>query len=260
MKAIERIYQYLEYKGLKPTVFEKEIGLSSGYLSVQKKRNADIGETIVNKINDNCHDINITWLLTGEGGMLKTKNEENVTNLKGNIKGNINGNKPNVQKKLPFESDILSIAEPHSEYGKVMRKLKFAEGISISDDGAPFYDLPVSAGKVHELIDLQENPTGYISLPGISCDAYFPITGASFEPYIRAGDIIGINFIDKWENLDPDCIYLIITYDQRMLKRLMAHPKDSTLLICISPNLKEFNIDKYTIRYIHKVTFCGRPV
>ncbi len=76
MKAIERIYQYLEYKGLKPTVFEKEIGLSSGYLSVQKKRNADIGETIVNKINDNCRDINITWLLTGEGEMLKTKEKK----------------------------------------------------------------------------------------------------------------------------------------------------------------------------------------
>jgi phage repressor protein C with HTH and peptisase S24 domain len=97
-------------------------------------------------------------------------------------------------------------------------------------------------------------------LPGVHCDAFFPIVGASFEPYIKAGDIIGINFIDKWENLDPDCIYLIITYDQRMIKRLMHHPDDSTLLICISPNYKEFTIDKFTIRYIHKVTFCGRPI
>ncbi len=47
-----------------------------------------------------------------------------------------------------------------------MRKLKFAEGINVTDHGAPFYDLPVSAGRVHELIDMQENPTGYISMPG----------------------------------------------------------------------------------------------
>jgi hypothetical protein len=64
MKAIERICQYIEFKGYKPTHFEKEIGLSSGYLSVQKKRNADIGESVINKINDYCLDMNLDWLLT----------------------------------------------------------------------------------------------------------------------------------------------------------------------------------------------------
>jgi hypothetical protein len=71
MKAIDRFYKYIDYKGVKATNFEKEIGLSSGYLSVQKKRNADIGETVLNKINDYCLDLNIEWLLTGNGEMLK---------------------------------------------------------------------------------------------------------------------------------------------------------------------------------------------
>lgn len=252
----EKILQYIDLKGISKYKFYQDSGITRGVLD----KESGISEDNIAKFIAYDQTINLEWLFTGKGEMFKTKNKEFGIIKDDNKNDNLFDNKPNVQKKLPFEGDILSIAEPHSEYGKVMRKLKFAEGISISDDGAPFYDLPISAGKVHELIDLQENPTGYISLPGISCDAYFPITGASFEPYIRAGDIIGINFIDKWENLDPDCIYLIITYDQRMLKRLMVHPKDSTLLICISPNLKEFNIDKYTIRYIHKVTFCGRPV
>lgn len=199
-------------------------------------------------------DVTVGYLI-GE-----TKNENLVINKNDNLNDNFFDNKPKVKNKLSLEADAISISNANTEYGKVMRKLKFAEGINVTDQGAPFYDLPVSAGRVHELIDMQENPTGYISMPGVNCDAFFPITGASFEPFIRAGDIIGINFIDKWENLDPDCIYLIVTYDQRMLKRLMAHPTESTLLVCISPNYKEFNIDKFTIRYIHKVTFCGRPV
>ncbi|RKE81974.1 XRE family transcriptional regulator [Chryseobacterium sp. AG363] len=199
-------------------------------------------------------DVSVGYLI-GE-----TKNETLVINKNDNLNDNFFDNKPKVKNKLSLEADAISISNANTEYGKVMRKLKFAEGINVTDHGAPFYDLPVSAGRVHELIDMQENPTGYISMPGVNCDAFFPITGASFEPFIRAGDIIGINFIDKWENLDPDCIYLIVTYDQRMLKRLMAHPTESTLLVCISPNYKEFNIDKFTIRYIHKVTFCGRPV
>lgn len=36
MKAIDRFYEYLAEKSLKPTAIEKEIGLSNGYLSAQK--------------------------------------------------------------------------------------------------------------------------------------------------------------------------------------------------------------------------------
>ncbi len=66
----------MEYKGLKPTALEKEIGLSNGYLGVQRKRNADMGEGAFLKIIDNCRDINPSWLLTGEGNMLRVESEE----------------------------------------------------------------------------------------------------------------------------------------------------------------------------------------
>lgn len=73
MKAIERLYQYLNFKSLKPTALEKEIGLSNGYIGVQKKRNADMGEGILLKIIDYCRDLNPVWLLTGEGDMIKNE-------------------------------------------------------------------------------------------------------------------------------------------------------------------------------------------
>ena len=71
MKAIERFYQYLDTKNIKPTRFEKEIGLSNGYLGTQLKRNADLGEGVMIKIIDNCLELNPEWLLTGKGEMLK---------------------------------------------------------------------------------------------------------------------------------------------------------------------------------------------
>lgn len=80
MKIINRLYQYFEFKGIKPTRFEKEIGLSNGYLGNQLKRSADLGESIVYNIVKNCRDLNIIWLLTGEGEMLNQEPEHNVVN------------------------------------------------------------------------------------------------------------------------------------------------------------------------------------
>lgn len=71
MKAIDRLYEYFNLKNIKPTAFEKEVGLSNGYLGTQKKRNADIGESILIKIVDYCLDLSIEWLLTGHGEMLR---------------------------------------------------------------------------------------------------------------------------------------------------------------------------------------------
>ena len=72
MKAIDRLYKYLENQNIKPTVFEKEIGFSSGYLSNMKKRSADMGESIMNKVIEYCHLISPDWLLTGQGTMLRS--------------------------------------------------------------------------------------------------------------------------------------------------------------------------------------------
>jgi hypothetical protein len=76
MKAIDRFYEYLAEKNLKPTNIEKEMGLSNGYLSAQKKRNADMGEGIMNKIIDYFRDINPEWLLTGCGLMLRNNQKQ----------------------------------------------------------------------------------------------------------------------------------------------------------------------------------------
>lgn len=71
MKIIDRIFRYFDIKGIKPTAFEKKIGLSNGYLGKMEKRNADIGEGILIKIIENCPDLNPEWLILGVGEMLR---------------------------------------------------------------------------------------------------------------------------------------------------------------------------------------------
>lgn len=238
--------------------FAKFLGIKPQTLSSWHARNTFDIELLYAK----CENINADFLLTGKGDVEKTKSKENATKIIGGKNGGKNGGEPKVEKMPPNEPEEERVYPLYSEqeYRAVMRKIKFAEGVSLADEGAPFYPLPVSAGNAMQLLEEEEKPTGFLSIPGVYCKAYFPVIGFSFEPIIRAGDVIGIDFINRWEMLDPDCIYFIITHDQRMIKRLSDDPDNPDRLICISPNHKEFPIYKSEIKAIHKVIFYGRLV
>lgn len=73
MKAIDRIFQYIDYKGVTAAAFERENSLSNGYLTTQKRRGSDLGESIILRITDNCPDMSIKWLVSGKGDMINSK-------------------------------------------------------------------------------------------------------------------------------------------------------------------------------------------
>ena len=73
MRVIDRLLQYLSHKNLSPYNIEKNCGIANGYLSKQAKGKGTIGSKIVEKITDRYKDLNITWLLTGNGQMLITQ-------------------------------------------------------------------------------------------------------------------------------------------------------------------------------------------
>jgi len=68
----DRLTEYIANKGISKYQFYKETGLSNGFLDKKGTIGADKCEII-------CYvyeDINIEWLITGKGNMLKEKNKE----------------------------------------------------------------------------------------------------------------------------------------------------------------------------------------
>ena len=261
MNIIERIYQVFDYKGGSVYKISKKIDVSNGYFSKTRAKQGNVGSDIIEKIVNYYTDINVEWLITGNGEMLKPNVEERQHNesVANSVAPSVANQKYKKGNTNEDEEKVYPLYN-EQEYNSVMRKIKFADGVNLANNGTPYYPIPVTAGNTEQLLQEEEKPTGFISIPGIYCKAYFPVVGFSFEPLIRAGDVIGIDFIDRWERLDPDSIYFIITENQRMIKRLSDDPENPDRLICISPNFKEFPIWKDEIRVIHKVIFYGRLV
>ncbi|MDH6354679.1 hypothetical protein M2132_001008 [Dysgonomonas sp. PH5-45] len=75
--AIERLIDFIDYlksdrRGGR-TNFERTVGISEGYITNALKKKASIGTEVISKIGVAYPELNVNWLLTGEGQMLKTK-------------------------------------------------------------------------------------------------------------------------------------------------------------------------------------------
>ena len=70
MKPIERIAMYLQFRAITPHSFERKIHLSNGYFSKQIKNLGSVGSDILVKIYNIYPDLNMLWVLTGEGQMI----------------------------------------------------------------------------------------------------------------------------------------------------------------------------------------------
>ncbi|OCB68576.1 peptidase S24 [Flavobacterium piscis] len=149
--TLQRIKHYLDYKGIKVSALEKEVGMSNGSFASQLKNNKTIGLDKLENILSKHSDINIEWLLTGEGNMLKF----DVLQEKGSVS----------YKKTEKDAKNQNIP---------LYSIQTTSGI-IDLFGNNEY----------------QNPVDSISIPKISeCDGALYVTGDSMSPLIKSGDIV----------------------------------------------------------------------
>ena len=75
IKAIDRITQFIEHAGLSARQFDISIGASNGYTLRMKKNNASVGSDVIENIIRIYPQLNLVWLITGEGEMLNPDKE-----------------------------------------------------------------------------------------------------------------------------------------------------------------------------------------
>ena len=75
LKTVDRLIQFIEYAGLSARQFDLSIGASNGYTLRMKKNHASIGSDVIEAIIRTYPQLNLIWLMTGEGEMLNPDKE-----------------------------------------------------------------------------------------------------------------------------------------------------------------------------------------
>jgi hypothetical protein len=125
MKPIERIAIFIHFKKISPHAFEKKIELSNGYFSKQLKHLGSVGSDILIRIHYAYSDLDILWVLLGEGQMLKEEilNHQQIDN---SILEDFTNKYTNENKKLKkLENDLDKLKTSLSDKEKIIGLYEF---------------------------------------------------------------------------------------------------------------------------------------
>ena len=76
---LNRIKQYIDSKNIKVSAFEKSLGMANATFGKSLKNGGSIGCDKLEKILNTYPDINLYWLVTGNGAMLKEEKVEDLS-------------------------------------------------------------------------------------------------------------------------------------------------------------------------------------
>ena len=184
----QNILLYLENKGVTPYEFYKESGVTRGIL----QQNNGISEDNIARFLTYAPDVNIEWLLTSKGSMIKDGSTD-----------------------IQISNDTTTSSMPTTSMNP---------GI-----GTPYYDVDFIGG-FDEVFNSQVNiPATNIVIRGFEkASLWCNVTGHSMEPKINHGDIIALRQCTL-NDIQYGEIYAVVLDTIRTIKILRRSPDPSKL-------------------------------
>lgn len=172
----QRIIQFIDYLGISRYRFSRETGISEvNILNIYKGKNKPSID-FIEKILNTYKALNATWLITGEGPMLKDRESNGHVEASEHI------------TRFPVKTD------------RPMTSVRI-----------PLYSVDAIAGVVEVYEQISDNdPIAYLEIPNLpKCDGAIYVVGDSMYPLLKSGDIIIYKVLNNIQNILWGEMYLL---------------------------------------------------
>lgn len=220
----ERLVKFLSYKDIGQSVFEKKVGIANGYVNGIKK---SIGSDILNKIAKVYPELNIEWLISGAGEMLKVE-DIRTEQIKNEVEA-----VPEDMYMMAEYADLRSFA------GRL--------------GGNDMEQLP----ETHKRLLPREYEKGNYLVVRVSGDSMNDGTSRS----LFDGDEVLVRELapSEWENIPiRNSLFVITSRDGNVLKQIKEINRSEQYIVChsFSPSYEDFKVpfeDIYQIFVVCKI-------
>lgn len=207
----ERLEHFIAAMGYSVREFERAIGVSNG--TVRHITDA-LSANLKEKISANFPQLNMNWLLTGEGEMLRSSKAA--------------PSQPDVNER-PVLKEVTKGGLPLIPIDAVAGFNGWDES-GVSELDCTHYDVP--------------------DFETAHADFLIRVSGSSMYPKYSSGDILACRKIDEITFLQCGKIYVIDSRQGAIVKRLFPMEGNADMILCKSdnPNYPPFELPKEEIR------------
>lgn len=203
MSVKNRLKKYIKHIGITTKSFEESIEAANGYVNNISK---SIGIDKFQRIIEKYANLNVEWLLTGKGEMIK--NETTTAN---------------IEAKVPQVITVNSNNEDNIVFVPVKAQAGYLNGY---DDPTFIKNLPV------------------YRLPKLNNGIFrmFQVEGFSMHPTLPQDSIVACQFVENWKNdIKDNRIYVVVTPEYGIvIKRCLNRIEKYNNLFLKSDNRREY--------------------
>lgn len=220
--TIDRLYEWVDFKGDSIYKLSKVIEVSNGYFSKQKQSNGAISSNIIEKIVSYYTDLDANWFLTGKGEKIKRNVKDSYDN--GSTKKSTNFSTETKHK----EKLVHSLNEPSTHYGIPLIPIDAMAGFGTG--GVQVMDYDTQKYVVPEFTEL-------------NVDFMIRVKGSSMYPKYNSGDLVACkklvlsDIFFQWNK-----VYVLDTDQGALIKRIKKGSEDNLLIVSDNPAYEPYEL------------------
>lgn len=216
----ERLERFIETMGYSIREFERAIGVSNGTISHVKD---NLSANLKDKISANFQQLNMNWLLTGEGEMLHSSVSASTETQPRDDREMTDQNTKELRRNYEGTSDMKRLPLVTQ---KAVAGFGNADFAIREEDVKDYYVVPKF--RYHQV------------------DFMIEISGSSMYPKYNSGDVVACTILHDGSFIQWNKCHIVATREQGILcKRLMPGSSDDCLkMVSDNENYPPFEVPK----------------